>query len=138
MSMRNYAVDEYGLLMTEEMLKTIVEKTYTDYTEEQYNEDSFEFHYDLYERGIVEYISEFTGESIEIDNDGCDIWQKSENYSCDIVYFVPVKQYSTLFCAAYRNMGQIVHEFKMKFDKYFPDDFDYRSHIRHIVGTYYG
>ena len=36
------------------------------------------------------------------------------------------------------NMEEIVDEFKSKLGKYLPEDFDYRSRISHICGTYYG
>ena len=37
MSMRDYAVNDYGLVMTRDMLKTICSKYYREYTEEEYD-----------------------------------------------------------------------------------------------------
>lgn len=138
MSMRDYAVNDYGLIMTRDMLKTICSKYCPDYTEEKYDYDEWDFNNDLYEAGIVEYISDFTGESTEIANDGRDIYDSGETYNNDTIYYVPVKQYITLFKAAYYNMDDLVSEFRWHLHDYLTIDFDYKKYIRHIVGTYYG
>ena len=138
MSMRYYAVNDYGLVMTREMLKTICSKYYREYTEEKYNDDEYSFNDALYEEGVVEYISGFTGEAMVIDDNGNDDYNFSEAYNDDTIYYVPTQNYGTLFKAAYANMAELESEFRNKFNKYFPDDFDYRKHICHIVGTYFG
>lgn len=138
MSMRDYAVNDYGLVMTREMLKTICSKSYREYTEEKYNDDEYSFNDALYEKGVVEYISGFTGEAMVIDDNGSDDYNSSEAYNDDTIYYVPTQNYGTLFKAAYANMEELESEFRNKFNKYFPDDFDYRKHICHIVGTYFG
>ena len=92
----------------------------------------------MYEEGVVEYISEFTGEAMVIDDNGNDDYNSSETYNDDTIYYVPTKNYGTLFKAAYANMEELESEFRNKFNKYLPDDFDYRKHICHIVGTYFG
>lgn len=138
MSMRYYAVNDYGLVMTREMLKTICSKYYREYTEEKYNDDEYSFNDALYEEGVVEYISGFTGEAMVIDDNGDDYNSNSEAYNDDTIYYVPTQNYGTFFKAAYANMEELESEFRNKFNKYFPDDFDYRKHICHIVGTYFG
>ena len=138
MSMRDYAINDYGLVMTREMLKTICSKYYRECTEEKYNDDEYSFNDALYEEGIVEYISGFTGEAMVIDDNGSDDYNSSEAYNDDTIYYVPTQNYGTLFKAAYANMEELESEFRNKFNKYFPDDFDYRKHICHIVGTYFG
>ena len=138
MSMRDYAVNDYGLVMTRDMLKTICSKHYREYTEEKYDDDEYSFNDALYEEGVVEYISEFTGEAMVIDDNGNDDYNSSEVYNDDTIYYVPTKKYGTLFKAAYANMEELESEFRNKFNKYLPDDFDYRKHICHIVGTYFG
>lgn len=138
MSMRYYAVNDYGLVMTREMLKTICSKYYREYTEEKYNDDEYSFNDALYEEGVVEYISGFTGEAMVIDDNGNDDYNSSEAYNDDTIYYVPTQNYGTLFKAAYANMEELESEFRNKFNKYFPDDFNYRKHICHIVGTYFG
>ena len=138
MSMRDYAVDHYGLLMTKETLKIVASQVCDEYTEEDYDEDEFRFNDELYEAGIIEYIGEFTGEAMEIDDEGKNEWNTGEAYNWDTIYYVPISNMSTLFKAAYNNMSELVNEFKEKLCEYLPDDFDYRGNIRRIVGTYYG
>lgn len=138
MSMRDYAVNDYGFIMTKDMLKTICSKYCPDYTEEKYDNDEYGFNNDLYEAGIVECISDFTGESMAINNNGRDIYDSGETYDDGTIYYVPTTQSSTLFKAAYHNMDDLVSEFRWYFHDYLPIDFDYKKYIRHIVGTYYG
>ena len=138
MSMRHYGVDDYGLLVTEEMLEIIASKYCADYTEEEYKENKFAFWEALYEAGIVDYVSEFTGESIEVDDNGRDNYSEGEEYWASYLYYLPANKYSTLFKAAYDNMDELVSEFRWKLHEYLPYDFDYRCHVRHIVGSYYG
>jgi hypothetical protein len=136
--MNNYAVNDYGLLMSEDALKRIAMNVCNNYDEEEYDEDPDDFNYDLYEKGIVEFVGEFTGEAIKIRDDGIDLYGYSDMYNCDIAYYVPVSKWSTLFKAAYNNVDEMICEFKKKLGEYLPEDFDYRNNIRHIVGTYYG
>lgn len=138
MSMRDYAVDDYGLLMTKEMLKMVASKVCEDYTEEDYDDDEFSFNEDLYVEGIVEYIGDFTGETISINDNGESNWGVSESYSSDILWYVATKNISTLFKAAYKDINEMVDEFRERLGEYFPDDFNYREYIRHISGTYFG
>lgn len=137
--MRDYAVNDYGLLMNEEMLKLIASKYCADYTEENYEEDSEPYKDELWDAGLCERISEFTGESISINDEGVDDWGgESEFYDSDMLYYIPIGRSSTLFRAAYRNIEQLINEFKDSIGEYLPEDFDYRSKIRHFCGTYYG
>ena len=138
MSMRDYAVNDYGLVMTRDMLKTICLMYCGDYSKTRYDNDEYSFNDELYEAGIVEYISGFTGEAMVIDDNGNDDYNSSEVYNDDTIYYVPTKNYGTLFKAAYANMEELESEFRNKFNKCLPDDFDYRKHICHIVGTYFG
>lgn len=135
MSMRDYAVDDYGLLLTEETMKIIASKACDDF--EDMEED--EYGDALYEEGICEYIGDFTGEAGILFDDGLNDWMKNgEMYDGDRIYYVQVSSYPTIFKAAYENMDALIAEFKEKLGEYLPEDFDYRSNIRHIVGTYFG
>ena len=134
MSMRDYAVDDYGLLLDEETMKTIISKLNV----ERLDEDE-SLGYILYDEGIGEYISEFTGEAQPINDNGHFDWYKDcESYRGDSIAYVLLAQYPTLFKRAYENMEEIIDEFKNEIGKYLPEDFDYRSRIRHICGTYCG
>ena len=136
MSMRDYAVDDYGLALNETTINDIASQIFgEDYTE---NTSSY-WGYELYEKGICEYISEFTGELQEVDDDGVFHWGGDyETYDRDVIVYIPLKSYPTLFKKAYNNMEEIVEELKSKVGKYLPEDFDYRKNIRHISGTYFG
>ena len=138
MSMRDYAVDDYGLLMTVETMQMIAAKVCDDYTEEDYKEDPWSFNEEIYEKGIVEYIFSFTGESISINDKGESTWDVSEHYNDDCVWYVPTKNISTLFKAAYKNMDEMIEEFRNRLGEYLSEDFEYRKYIRHISGTYFG
>lgn len=135
MSMRDYAIDDYGLLLTKETIKIIASKVLDDLEER----DEDEYGDALYEKGICEYIGDFTGEAGILFDDGLNDWIKTgEMYNGDMIYYIPVSSYPTLFKAAYNNMDELIKEFKSKVGDYLPDNFDYRANIRHIVGTYFG
>lgn len=138
MSMRDYAVNDYGLVLDEETIKVIASQYCEGYTEEDYDEDPWGFNDELYSAGIVEYMSDFSGETIHIDDDGIDDWRNTDVYCSDLIYYIPVSRISTLFKAAYNNIEEMVDEFKEKIGEYFTEDFNYREYIRHIVGTYFG
>ena len=84
MSMRDYAVDDYGMILDEEIIKVIASKVYEDYTE-----DVADWGFELYNNGFCEYIGEFTGEAHEITDDGVFTWGgDSIEYYNDAVYYV--------------------------------------------------
>ncbi|MEE1084956.1 MAG: hypothetical protein UH850_14615 [Paludibacteraceae bacterium] len=133
--MRDYAVDDYGLLLTEKTMKMIASIVCDDF--EDMEED--DYGYDLYDKGICEYIGDFTGEAFRITDDGYHEYGKSEeSYRGDQIFYIPICSYSTLFKPAYENMDELIAEFKEKVSEYLSDDFNYRANIRHIVGTYFG
>ena len=135
MSMRDYAIYDYGMILDEETTKLIVSKAFDNIT----YDDICDLGYELYEKGICEYISEFTGEAQEVDDNGAGTWcGDTKEYDSDILFYVPLSNYPTLFKKAYSNMDEIISELKDKLGEYLPDDFDYRSRIRYICGTYYG
>ena len=135
MSMRDYAVDDYGLLLKADTIKLIASKALEDF--EEVDEDDYE--YELYDMGVFDHISNFCGETIHINDDGSDdYWRMNESYSEDPICYVAVSLFPTLFKAPYTNMEELIGEFKDKIGEYLPEDFDYRSNIRHIVGTYFG
>ena len=90
MSMRDYAVDDYGLLLTEETMKIIASKVcddFEDISEEEYGDA-------LYEEGICEYIGDFTGEAGILLDDGLNDWiRNGEMYDGDRIYYIQVSSY---------------------------------------------
>jgi hypothetical protein len=133
--MQHYAFDDYGLVLDKETVKIIASKVFDDYKE---NESATALAYDFYDRGICEYISEFTGEAQELDGQGLYWGGDSIEYYSDIIAYIQATNYPTLFRKAYNNMDELVEEFKNKIGEYLPENFDYRSRIRHICGTYFG
>lgn len=133
MSMRDYAVNDYGLVLDEQTIKIIASKIFDDFAD-----DDCDWGYELYNKGICKYISEFTGAAMSICDDGTLDWRHAYTYCDDVIYYVPITRISTLFKAAYKNMEKLVNEFKTELGEYLPDDFDYRSRIRQICGTYFG
>lgn len=133
MSMRHYAFDDYGLVLDKETVKIIASQVFDDYTE-----DETDTVFDLCDKGICECIGEFTGEAHELSDDGMFSWyDDSRSYDYELIAYIPLKNYPTLFKQAYKNMDEIVEEMKSKIGEYLPEDFDYRSRICHISGTYY-
>lgn len=135
MSMKDYAFYDYGMILDGETVKLIASKAFDNIT---YN-DICDLGYKLYEKGICEYIGEFTGEAQEVDDNGAGTWcGDTKEYDSDMLFYVPLSNYPTLFKKAYNNMDEIVSELKDKLGEYLSEDFDYRSGIHYICGTYYG
>lgn len=135
MSMKDYGFYDYGMILDEETIKLIAAKVFDNI---EYD-DVCDLGYKLNEEGICEYVGSFTGETQELTDDGAPTWcGDTKEYDDDILFYLPLSNYPTLFKKAYNNMDEIINEFKEDVGEYLPDDFDYRSRIRHICGTYYG
>ena len=136
MSMRDYSVTDYGLVLDDDTIKVIASKVFDDFND---NESVYDLAYDLYNQGICELVSEFTDEAQELTDDGVIEWGCDyKEYNGNYIVYIPLSRYPTLFKNPYNNMDEIVDEMKSKVGKYLPDDFDYRNNIRHICGTYVG
>ena len=141
MSMRDYAVYDYGLLLTEETMRALAKKHCKNFTEEDFAMDEFGFYEEVEHifGGNIEYTSEFTGEAKYIEDDGTCGWGcDSVYYNDDYIYYVPINRRLTLFEAAYKNIDDMIADFKERVGEYMPEDFDYRANLRYIVGTYFG
>ena len=138
MSSRDYGIDDYGLVLDSGDLKHFASKYCDDYTEEEYENDPLSFIEMLTYNLDVNYASDFTGEAFIVGDDGYTQWVSgSMAYNCDVIYYVPVNKYASLFKASYRDMDEVIDELKDKVGKYLPEDFDYRNKFRHISGTYW-
>ena len=135
MSMKYYGFYDYGMILDEKTVKLIASKVLDNIE----HDDICDLGYKLFDEGICEYISEFTGDAQEISDNGAgDNWENTKEYDNDILFYVPLYNYPTLFKKAYNDMDEIISELKEKLGEYLPEDFDYRSKIYHISGTYYG
>jgi hypothetical protein len=131
MSMRDYAVDDYGIIIGEDEFA---------YMSEHYDgEGDKSCYYDVLE-DLAEYNGEFTGEAHLINEDGTTDYggRNTLSFSDDATWYFSIPKWGTLFKVAYNNMDELVQDMKEKYGKYLPPDYDYIKNIRHIIGTYYG
>ena len=137
MSMRDYAVNDYGLILNDEVMRDIASKVCDNFSAIEYDLHKYDFIEEImYEYGAINYISSFTGEAIVEDEEGD--YYSSDYYDNETIYIVFLTRYPSLFRTAYKSMDDIVAEMKKQVGKVLGDDFDYVSNIRHVVGTYYG
>jgi hypothetical protein len=138
MSIRDYAVEDYGIVLKKDDLKKICMNLFEDCTDETWEEDYRGFVESLKDEMVdLCYCGNFTGEAFAIDRDGRDDYSNSIAFSDDSLYYVPIQKYPTLFEAAYKCFEDIVADFTETMSSYVPSDFDFTS-VRHIVGTYFG
>lgn len=139
MSMRDYSFVDYGIVLSEDILKCVAQKTFEDFNEEEWNGYPYGYIEDLFEKYGLGYNSEFTGDAVLVDDAGDDDWSCYESYDSDAIYYLPVGKMPSFFTCAYKNMDELIKEFKNSdIGKKLPDDFDFRGNFRHIVGTYFG
>lgn len=138
MSMRDYAVDDYGLLLNNDSLRLLAQKLCDDFTEKGWEEDRCGYISSVTYKLCIENIGEFSGEAITIEDSGDSNWADTNVFSGDEIYYVGISIYPNLFKQAYKDIDELIDEFKGKVGEYLPEDFDYRGSIKHIVGTYFG
>lgn len=136
MSMRDYAVNDYGLVLDYNALNLLAARVCEDYTDDGWDKDM-----SGYIGGVEDYfdltgIYGFTGDTYKINKEGY-AEGNADIYSYDDIHYYALSRYPSLFKAAYKNMTEIVNECKEKFGQYLPDNFDYAGNIKVIVGTVY-
>lgn len=138
MSMRDYAVDDYGLVLNTNHLHILSAKLLEDFSEPEWEVDKYGFIEAVVDKLGIESISEFSGEAFTINDNGESDWSNTDVYSGDAIYYVGTSAHPNLFKQAYQNIDELIDEFKKKIGEHLPKDFDYRGSVRHIVGTYFG
>lgn len=141
MSMRECGVYDYGVLLTMDTMKELAKKHCVGFTEEEFENDEFTFYEEVEDifGGDIEYISEFTGEAMYIEDSGAAEWgSHTEHFNGDYIHYIPINRMVSLFKAPYRDIEDMIADFKNRVGKYMPEDFDYRANLRHIFGTYWG
>lgn len=135
MSYRAYAVSTYGCVLSEEELRTAAKRFYE--TDDELKTSNWEdlSSWEICEEFGLECITEFEGEVCYVDEDGVDDWSICDSPS-DVYYFG--LRDPRLIGSAYKNSNEIVDECRAALGRLLPQDFDYRSHIRHIIGVIYG
>ena len=136
MSMRDYAVYDFGMIIDEETGLMICQALGYEFDEDK-EDISNEISNILYENGIVDVIWQFTGEAIGINDTGYQKFSDSIFYNDEAIMFVGLR-FPTLFRGVYRDVTDIIVDLKSKVGEYLPNDFDYRKNIRFVVGTYWG
>lgn len=134
MGMRNWEVFDYGLLINKETANHMASVAFEDYEEKS----EYDWQIELSGAGIGEYISEFTGGALKLEDNGYFIYSSAESYAVEPIFYISALKLPTLFSAAYKDMEELIKEFKDRVGEYLPYDFDYRNNIRYICGTYYG
>lgn len=135
MSVREYGIDNYGLLLTEETLRKILKRDGLIVKDDEYY--SMDELFDMLDgRFDADFLREFTGEAMLIDDEGfnCD----GDMFLCEPICYLPLNRYPRLFSRAYKDMDEIVDELMDKLELYLPYDFNYKDNIRHIAGIYIG
>ena len=133
MSMRDYAFEDYGLVLDYPTMQHICKKMFKDEPVDEGDEGCA-----LYDYQVCDLVSQFTGEAFYVTDNGDVAWNNSTSYNCDEVYYMPCDKYPSLFSAAYKDINEMIEEFKQRIGEYMPDGYDYRSNIRRIVGTTFG
>lgn len=135
MGMRDYAVDDYGVVLDDEAFKYAAQVL--NQTNELFEDDYCDTRDEVAEALNLDMIGNFCGEAFRVKGNGnCD-YSDALTYDDDCVYFYGLR-HPTLFKAAYKSVDEIAAECRAAIGKYLPQTFDYVKHIRHIVGTYYG
>lgn len=140
MGMRNYSLNTYGMLVDMEMVKALSKKLHPeDFDEYAFVEDYTDFVYALYDDGVVEMESSFTGEAFAVSDSGETAYDECmESFYHETIAYLSCRHLPGLFSKAYRNMNEVIQEMKEHMGEYLPKDFDYRGKIVHIIGSYFG
>lgn len=150
MSMHDYGFEDYGIILYRdeviELAKKYVRKNFTEdvyndmFTDgngnELNNNDINIFDCQEIVDSIVEYVSEFSGESRRICDDVTDT--DGDCYCGDVVRYIPMLRIPSLFSLAYNNFSDMVKEHREHYAEYLPDDFPLEERFAHIVGAYFG
>ena len=118
MSMRTYAVLDYGLYVTTADIEAYAEK---------HELDAFDLLID-----IGNYYGDAEGE--------CMLYLDEEkSFNCDDSFAIlSLERFPKLFVQAYENKEAALCELKEKYAQYLPDDFDYEDKLVRFAGTVYG
>ena len=137
MSTHTYAAEDYGMVLTEKALMALSSKEFDMSPEEIIAEGEWGVYCDLAEKRQYDYISNFSGEALFIDDNGYD-GESVHSYDYDTVYYISVSRYPHIIGdAAYKNVSEIVDEFRERLGDELPD-YDIRGNICHIIGCCYG
>lgn len=135
MSTKHNAMYAYGLHLDKKALCNM----YAHYFDDERPTLLSEVLIALYEAGLIDYESEFTGEAFPLDMAGRPCWgDVVESYYSEPLGYVQLSKQPTLLHGAYHDISVAVMELRNEMDGLLPDDFDYYGNLCLILGTYYG
>ncbi len=126
MSMREYGYSDYGMIIDGIAEKEILKR------------GDYEDLYELWENGRCQYVSEFTGTAYRLNEHGDPTWSEDYMFDDDQLYYVGLGKEPALCRQAYSSVDEIVEELKNNLNDLLSDDFDIRSRLCFIAGTYWG
>lgn len=130
MSMRSYPIYGFGLVLTTDKSKDEIE----DFVSRTEFEDVYEFVDDVDSATVQFYdAEEFAVTNFSSCVRGADMNDFEEQ---DMLVFWAEKQ-PDAFKPAYASKEEAVEEFKGKYGKYFPEDFDWLGHIGYFSAVAY-
>lgn len=136
---RSYGFFDCGMIVDSEVLNLLAKKRCKDYDEQEFFDDEMSYVERLYERGEVDMMVNFTGDCLQIADNGEILWGSEEHYDYDTILYIPLRTGpASLFGGSFRDMDELVSQLKQEFGDALGSDFDFRSRIRFIVGIYYG
>ena len=94
--------------------------------------------YELWEDGRCKYVSGFIGTAYRLNEHGDPTWSEDYMFDDDQLYYVGLGKEPALCRQAYSSVDEIVEELKNNLNDLLPDDFDIRSRLCFIAGTYFG
>ena len=135
MSMRDYGMDDYGIVLNGLGSK---KGKHPDFDEAWLDE--------MQESTPVESQSSFTGEVIPLLDNGSPDWNSTEYFTDETIYYISVVKHPTLFKQAYQDMKEIVDELVSSYRNARKTDDrlpkltrkEIRGMIRYITGCYCG
>lgn len=140
MSMREYPLEDHGLVLSIGQLAVIASKVCEDWSREEWDQDQFSFIDEVAENVEIglQIISDYSGYAIPIKEDGTEDYAAVISYDTDALYYIPTERNPQMFKAVYNDMGEIVSEFRELVGAYLPADFNYARQICHIIGSTFG
>lgn len=146
MSMRDYYVEGFALILTEKEIKAISSKVFKeDYNsyeefEKEFKNDIFSFLDELRSDFDIMYITNFIGDVYGITKRGTpDYSGESVHLEEELIIYIPSLRFEpALFSAPYHCMDDIVSEMREKLANFLPTDYNYSENIKYFSGSCFG
>lgn len=135
MSSKHNALFVYGLHLDRETLGNM----YADYFDDDRPTPLIEMLISLYEAGLIDYESNFTGEAFPLDLAGRPCWGNVlESYHSEPIGYVSFRKQPTLLHGIYHDISEAAEAMRNELGGLLLDNFDYHGNLCLICGTYYG